>query len=66
MKDPPFQLDYELQGRIASRSPCGQDGRWATLESATELDVDVVYTSHDKVGSRRFLLRKRGEEAADR
>jgi pimeloyl-ACP methyl ester carboxylesterase len=66
IEDRPFQLDDELHGRIASRSPYGPDGCWATLKSATELDVDVVYSIHDKVSSRRFLLRKRGDEAADR
>jgi hypothetical protein len=67
MTDYPFELDYELHGCIAYRPfPTGSDGSWATLKSATEMEVETVYSTHETTVTRRFLLRKRGEEAVDR
>lgn len=65
MADYAFQLDDELQGRIAFRpTSFGPDGCWAMLKSATELEV--VFSDYKSAVPRTFLLHKRSEEAADR
>lgn len=66
MTNGPFQLDDEAQGRIASRSSSGPDACWARLRSATELEVEAVYSVDKTTVTLRFLLHKRSEQAADR